>query len=148
LKLKIIRWLQHYEHVHADEGSAVKETSVVGQDDKPDGYDFTQTVDVKVSMVPDDDKGTLDDVSDYAAIEPSLTRSGSNNKVLKEKNVTSTSAAGVAILQNGNKNMVKEGPNLECSPTDKSEFSPKGSKDVSTEEHGKLVRNIYIFDGR
>jgi hypothetical protein len=144
LKLKIIKWLQNYEHIHADQGSALKDTSVVRQDDKPDGYDSTQTVDVKSSMVPDDDKGTLDDVSDSAVIEPSLRSSGSNNKVLKDTNVTCASAAGVAILQNGNKNTVKEGPNPECSPTDKSDFSPKSSKAVSMEEHGKLVRNIIL----
>ncbi|GJM86971.1 hypothetical protein PR202_ga02880 [Eleusine coracana subsp. coracana] len=142
LKLKIIKWLQNYEHIHADQGSALKGTP--GQDDKSDGSEATQTVEMNSSMVPDDDKGALVDVSGYTAIEPSLTRSKCNNKVLKDKNITP--ATGVTILQNGNKSMFKEGPNLECSPADESEFSRIDSKDVLKEEHGKLVRTITILN--
>ena len=117
----------------------------MGQDDKPDGSDATHTVDVKSSMVPDDDKGALDDVLCSDVIEPSLTRSKCNNKVLKDKNITcATGVSRVTVLQNGNKNMFKEGPNLECAPADESEFSRIGNKDVSKEEHAKLVRNITL----
>ncbi|XP_062220416.1 uncharacterized protein LOC133919884 [Phragmites australis] len=142
LKLKIIKWLQNSAHMHAGQGSALKGSSVVVQDDKPDGSDATQTVDVKCPLVPDDDKGALVDALDSAVIKPSPTRSKSNNKVLKDK--SATCATGAIIFQNGNKNMVKEGANLERSPAEEfekeSEFSPIGSKDVS-EEQGKLILN-------
>ncbi|GJN22407.1 hypothetical protein PR202_gb09963 [Eleusine coracana subsp. coracana] len=144
LKLKIIKWLQNYEHIHADQGSALKGTPGAGQDDKPDGSEATQTVEMNSSMVSNDDKGAPVDVSGSAVIEPSLTRSKCNNKVLKDKNITSTT--DVTILQNGNKNIFKEGPNLECSPAGESEFSRIDSKDVLKEEHGKLVRNITILN--
>ncbi|KAK3155392.1 hypothetical protein QOZ80_2BG0202710 [Eleusine coracana subsp. coracana] len=139
LKLKIIKWLQNYEHIHADQGSALKGTPGAGQDDKPDGSEATQTVEMNSSMVSNDDKGAPVDVSGSAVIEPSLTRSKCNNKVLKDKNITSTT--DVTILQNGNKNIFKEGPNLECSPAGESEFSRIDSKDVLKEEHGKLILN-------
>ncbi|TVU01726.1 hypothetical protein EJB05_52812, partial [Eragrostis curvula] len=81
----------------------------------------------------------LVDVPDSAVIEPPRTRSKRNNNVLKDK--STTCASDVTILQNGNKNNVKEGPDLECFPPEESEFSLMGGKDVSKEEHGKLILN-------
>lgn len=132
-------WLENYEHIHAAQGSALKRTPGVGQDDKPDGSDATQTVDVRSSMVPDDDGDALVDIL-CSAVEPSLTRSKCNSKVLKETNITC--GTDVTILQNGNKDMAKEGPNLECSPAEESEFLPLDRNDIPEEEHGKLVRTL------
>ncbi|XP_034575751.1 uncharacterized protein [Setaria viridis] len=145
LMLKIINWLQNSVHMHAVQGNACKRNSVVLQDDNSDGFDTTDTIDMKISSVPDDDKDVFVDVSDSAVTEPTLRRTKSNSKILEEDNATC--ATGVTILQNGNKNMVKDGADLECSPAKEfakestREFSPIGSKGVSKEEKGKLILN-------
>jgi len=144
--LKIIKWLQNSVHMHAVQGNACKGNSVVLQDNNSDGSDTTDTVDTKIPLVPADDRDSIVDVSDSAVTEPTLTRSKSISKILEGDNTTC--ATGLTILQNGNKNMVKDGADLECSPAKEfakestREFSPIGSKGVSKEEKGKLVRNM------
>ncbi|XP_062221873.1 uncharacterized protein LOC133921131 isoform X3 [Phragmites australis] len=145
LKLKIIKWLENSAYIHGVQERTLKRSSLVVQDDKPDWSDATYTVDVKSPLVPESDKGALVDVLDSIVIKPSPTRSKSNNKVLKDKNTAC--ATGVAILQNGDKSAVNKGANLECSPAENfekestKEFSSIGSKDISNEEHGKLILN-------
>ncbi|PAN08370.2 hypothetical protein PAHAL_1G412400 [Panicum hallii] len=145
LMLKIIKWLQNSVHMHTIRGNARKGNSVVLQDNNSDGSDTTDTVDTKIPLVPADDKEPFVDMSDSAVTEPTLTRSKSNSKILEGDNTTC--ATGVTILQNGNKNMVKEGVDLECSPAKEfakestREFSPIGSNGVSKEEKGKLILN-------
>ncbi|CAO2047356.1 unnamed protein product [Urochloa humidicola] len=145
LMLKIIKWLQNSVHVHAVQGNACKGNSVVQQDNNSDGSDTKDTVGMKIPLVPDDGKDVFVDVSDSAAIEPTLTRSTSNSKIQEEDNVAC--ATGVNISQNGNKNVVKDEADLECSPAKEfanetaQEFSPIGSKGVSKEEKGKLILN-------
>jgi hypothetical protein len=131
-------------HIHGAQGNACKGRSGVVQDNKSDGLDTTDTVDVKNALALDDDKGVLVDVPDSALTEPARTKSKSNSKILKENNATC--ATGVTILQNGKKNMVKEGSNPECSAKQSAnestqEFSPISNKDVLKDEHGILVRN-------
>jgi hypothetical protein len=144
--LKIINWLQNSVHMHAVQGNPRKGNSVVLQDDNSDGFDTADTIDMKIPSVPTDDKDVFVDVSDSTVTEPVLTRSKSNSKILGEDNTTC--ATGVTILQNGNNNMVKDGPGLECSPAKEfpeestQEFSPIGGKGVSKEETGKLVRSM------
>ncbi|XP_066332548.1 uncharacterized protein [Miscanthus floridulus] len=144
LTLKIIKWLQNSVHMHGAQGNVCKGSSAVVQDNKSDGLDTTDTVDVKNALVLDHDKGVLVDVPDSAVTEPARTRSKSNSKVLKENNATC--ATGVTILQNGKKNMVKESSNPECSAKEfanesTQEFSPTSNKDVLKDEHGILILN-------
>jgi len=134
--------------MHGAQGNVCKGSSAVVQDNKSDGLDTTDTVDVKNALVLDHDKGVLVDVPDSAVTEPARTRSKSNSKILKENNATC--ATGVTILQNGKKNMVKESSNPECSAKEfanesTQEFSPTSNKDVLKDEHGILVRNM-TFD--
>lgn len=145
LTLKIIKWLQNSVHMHGAQGNVCEGSSGVVQDNKSDGLDTTDTVDVKNALVLDDDKGVFVDVPDSAVTEPTQTRSKSNSKILKESNATC--ATGVTILQNGKKNMVKEGSNSECSAKEfanesTQESSPIRNKDVLKNEHGILVRNM------
>ncbi|CAD6242208.1 unnamed protein product [Miscanthus lutarioriparius] len=144
LTLKIIKWLQNSVHMHGAQGNVCKGSSVVVQDNKSDGLDTTDTVDVKNALVLDHDKGVLVDVPDSTVTEPARTRSKSNSKILKENNATC--AIGVTILQNGKKNMVKESSNPECSAKEfanesTQEFSPTSNKDVLKDEHGILILN-------
>ncbi|XP_066332609.1 uncharacterized protein [Miscanthus floridulus] len=144
LTLKIIKWLQNSVHMHGAQGNVCKGSSAVVQDNKSDGLDTTDTVDVKNALVLDHDKGVLVDVPDSAVTEPARTRSKSNSKILKENNATC--ATGVTILQNGKKNMVKESSNPECSAKEfanesTQEFSPTSNKDVLKDEHGILILN-------
>ncbi|AQK75233.1 PHD finger family protein [Zea mays] len=144
LTLKIIKWLQNSVHMHGAQGNVCKGSSGVVQDNKSDGLDTTDTVDVKNALVLDDDKGVLVDVPDFAVTEPARTRSKSNSKILKENNATC--ATGVTIVQNGEKNMVKEDSNPECAAKEFANestqgFSPSSSKDVLKDEHGILILN-------
>ena len=144
--LKIIKWLQNSVHMHAIQGNARKCNSVVLQDNNSDGSNTTDTIDTKIPLVQADEKDSIVDMLDSAVTEPTLTRSKSISKILEGDNTTC--ATGLTILQNGNKNMVKDGADLECSPAKEfakestREFSPIGSKGVSKEEKGKLVRNM------
>jgi hypothetical protein len=145
LTLKIIKWLQNSVHMHGAQGNVCKGSSGVVQDNKSDGLDTTDSVGVKNALVLDDDKGVLVDVPDFAVTEPARTRSKSNSKILKENNATC--ATGVTIVQNGEKNMVKEDSNPECAAKEFANestqgFSPSSSKDVLKDEHGILVRNM------
>lgn len=145
LTLKIIKWLQNSVHMHDVQGNARKGSSRVVQDNKSDGLDTRDTVDVKNALVPGDRKGVLVDVSESVVTEPARTRSKSNSKIMKENN--STCATSVTILQNGNKNMVKEGSNLECTAKESAnestrKFSPISNKDVLKEEQGILVSSM------
>ncbi|KAJ1281194.1 hypothetical protein BS78_04G289000 [Paspalum vaginatum] len=143
LRLKIIKWLQNSVHMHAAQGNTCKGSSVVVQDNNSDGSDTADAVDTRIALVPDDDKGVLVDVSDSAVTEPSPSRTKGQNKILKEDNAPC--ATGVTISQNGNKNLVKDGANLECSPAQEfakeSTSPPISNKDASKEEQGILILN-------
>ncbi|KAL6911553.1 hypothetical protein ACP4OV_000358 [Aristida adscensionis] len=140
LKLKIIKWLQNSVHMHAIQG---RETSVVVQDDKSDGSDASNIVDVKSPLVPNENKGVLIDVSDSAV----LTRYKNSTKTQKVQNARCVTATGVTSLENGKNNMVKEGANHICSHAEEfskeysREFFPINSNDSSKKEQGKLILN-------
>lgn len=147
LTLKIMKWLQNYVQMHSAQGDVCKGSSEVVQESKSDRLVTTDTVDVKNPLVLDDDKGVgvLVDLLDSSVTEPAQTRSESNSKILNEN--SATCATGVTILQNGKKNMVKEGYNPECSAKEfanesTQDFSPISNKYVLKDEHGILVRNM------
>ncbi|AQK56345.1 Putative PHD-finger domain containing protein family [Zea mays] len=146
LTLKIMKWLQNYVQMHSAQGDVCKGSSEVVQESKSDRLVTTDTVDVKNPLVLDDDKGVgvLVDLLDSSVTEPAQTRSESNSKILNEN--SATCATGVTILQNGKKNMVKEGYNPECSAKEfanesTQDFSPISNKYVLKDEHGILILN-------
>nr|CAB3451194.1 unnamed protein product [Digitaria exilis] len=144
LMLKIIKWLKNSVHMHAVQGNSHKGNSLVLQDNNSDGSDTTDAVNVRIPLVPDDDKDMFVDALDSSGAEATLARSKSNTKTLEDDNTTCATA--VTILQNGNKNMLKDGADPECSTEafakeSTREFSPIGSKGVSKEEKGKLILN-------
>lgn len=139
--LKIIKWLQNSVHMQSVQGNSCKGNSLVLQEDNSDGPDNTDAVNTKILLVPDDDKDVFVDALDSSVAEPTLARPKSNSKILEEDNTTSATA--VTILRN----MFKDGADPECSTKEFAkeytcEFSPMGSKCVSMDEKGKLVRNM------
>ncbi|KAL5212227.1 hypothetical protein ABZP36_023074 [Zizania latifolia] len=144
LKLKIIKWLQNSAHIQATQARTIKWGSVVVHDSKSDGFDDTDSVNVKRSLVPDGEKETSVDLSDSAEMKPSSTRS-KNNKIMRGNKAVCTT--GVTLLQNGIKKMVKVDADPECSLDEDcakehtQNFCPVGSKDTPKEEHEKSISN-------
>ncbi|KAM0880887.1 hypothetical protein ACQ4PT_033289 [Festuca glaucescens] len=135
LKLKIIKWLQKSAHIPAVEAIPLKGSSeVVVQEDKLDGSEGTNSVNVKSSLVPVDKEAAVE-MSDSTVPKPSPPRS--NAKVLKEEKAI---CATGTILENGKKDMAK-GSADDFGKESTRNLSQVGSKDTSKAVHEKLIPN-------
>lgn len=113
---------------------------MVVHNSKPGRSEDTNSVNMKNSLVPDDEKGTTAYLSDSAVMKSSSTRSKDNNKIMRDN--TAVCATGVTtLLQNGIKKMAEAGAERECSSP--AEDCAKGTP---KEEHGGLVRFITFND--
>ncbi|KAM3244093.1 hypothetical protein ACQJBY_055800 [Aegilops geniculata] len=143
LKLKIIKWLQKSAHILAVQAITLKGSSDVVQDNKLDGSDSTDSVNVKSSLVLED-KGATFEMSDSAVPKPSSPRSKDNDKILEEeKAIRSTGTT----FENGKKNMVKGSADHEYFLAEDlakeytGNLSLVGGKDTSKEVDEKLISN-------
>ncbi|KAI4982286.1 hypothetical protein ZWY2020_022778 [Hordeum vulgare] len=143
LKLKIIKWLQKSAHILAVQAITLKGSSEVVQDNKLDGSDSTDSVNVKSSLVPED-KGATFEMSDSAVPKPSSPRSKDNNKILEEEKAIRATGT---TLENGKKNVVKGSPDHEYFLAEDlakeytGNLSLVGGKDTSKEVDKKLISN-------
>lgn len=135
LKLKIIKWLQNSAHIPAAQAKTLKGGPMVVHNSKPGRSEDTNSVNMKNSLVPNDEKGTTAYLSDSAVMKSSSTRSKDNNKIMRDN--TAVCATGVTtLLQNGIKKMAEAGAERECSSP--AEDCAKGTP---KEEHGGLISN-------
>lgn len=134
LKLKIIKWLQKSAHIPAVEAIPLKESSEVVQEDKLDGSEGTNSVNVNSSLVPVDKEA---EVEMSVSTVPKLSPPRSNAKVLKEEKAI---CATGATLENGKKDMAK-GSADDFSKDFIRNLSPVGNKDTSKAVHEKLIPN-------
>uniref|UniRef100_A0A453PQ34 PHD finger protein n=1 Tax=Aegilops tauschii subsp. strangulata TaxID=200361 RepID=A0A453PQ34_AEGTS len=143
LKLKIIKWLQKSAHILAVQAITLKGSSDVVQDNKLDGSDSTDSVNVKSSLVLEH-KGATFEMSDSAVPKPSSPRSKDNDKILEEeKAIRSTGTT----FENGKKNVVKGSADHEYFLAEDlakeytGNLSLVGGKDTSKEVDEKLISN-------
>ncbi|KAM0926887.1 hypothetical protein ACQ4PT_003056 [Festuca glaucescens] len=139
LKLKIIKWLQKSAHIPAVEAIPLKESSEVVQEDKLDGSEGTNSVNVTISLVPVDKEAA---VEMSVSTVPELSPPRSNAKVLKEEKAI---CATGTTLENGKKDMAK-GSADDFSKDFIRNLSPVGNKDTSKAVHEKLEKIAYLWD--